>query len=72
MGAVNWNEWGQDGSGVIITRRVPCYGCGIEAIEECGKDRACLVGITPEEVMREVLRILRHGTGAADETNRLD
>jgi ADP-heptose:LPS heptosyltransferase/tetratricopeptide (TPR) repeat protein len=58
MGAVNWNEWGQDGSGVIITRRVPCYGCGIEAIEECGKNLACLVNITPEEVLREVLTLL--------------
>jgi ADP-heptose:LPS heptosyltransferase/tetratricopeptide (TPR) repeat protein len=70
MGAVNWNEWGQDGSGVIITRRVPCYGCGIEAIEECGKDRACLVDITPEEVMREVLRILRNGDVAGDSSFR--
>jgi ADP-heptose:LPS heptosyltransferase/tetratricopeptide (TPR) repeat protein len=64
MGAVNWNEWGQDGSGVIMTRRVPCYGCGIEAVEECGKDRACLVGITPDEVLREALKILRTGGGA--------
>jgi ADP-heptose:LPS heptosyltransferase len=64
LGAVNWNEWGQDGSGVIITRRVPCYGCGIEAIEECGKDRACLVDITPDEVLREVLKILRSGGSA--------
>jgi ADP-heptose:LPS heptosyltransferase/tetratricopeptide (TPR) repeat protein len=65
LGAVNWNEWGQDGSGVIMTRRVPCYGCGIEAIEECGKDRACLVDITPDEVLREVLKILRSGGSAA-------
>jgi ADP-heptose:LPS heptosyltransferase/tetratricopeptide (TPR) repeat protein len=61
MGAVNWNEWGQDGSGVIIARRVPCYGCGIEAVEECGKDIACLSGITPEEVLKEVLGIFRGG-----------
>jgi ADP-heptose:LPS heptosyltransferase len=50
MGAVNWSEWGQDGSGVILTRRVPCYGCGIELIEECGKGLPCLFGVSPDEV----------------------
>ncbi len=50
MGAVNWSEWGQDGSGIILTRRVPCYGCGIELIEECGKGLPCLLGVSPDEV----------------------
>ena len=50
MGAVNWSEWGQDGSGVILTRRVPCYGCGIELTEECGKELPCLLGVSPDEV----------------------
>ena len=43
MGAVPWQEWGQDGSGFIVTRRAPCYGCGIEDVADCGKGLPCLV-----------------------------
>ena len=41
MARLNWNEWGQEISGSIISRRVPCAGCAISTEpEECGKDFA--------------------------------
>jgi ADP-heptose:LPS heptosyltransferase len=51
MGQVNWNEWGQDGDGLIVSRRTPCCGCGIEDPSECGKDLACLTFIRPTEIL---------------------
>jgi ADP-heptose:LPS heptosyltransferase len=51
MARLNWSEWGQEISGRIVSRRVPCAGCGIGLHgEECGKDFACLRHIRPEEV----------------------
>jgi ADP-heptose:LPS heptosyltransferase/tetratricopeptide (TPR) repeat protein len=58
MGQVNWDEWGQEGDGVIVTRNVPCYGCGIEDASECGKELACLVHIKPREVYEALLPLL--------------
>jgi ADP-heptose:LPS heptosyltransferase/tetratricopeptide (TPR) repeat protein len=58
MGQVNWQEWGQEGDGLIVTRHVPCYGCGIVEAHECGKDLACLVHIRPEEVFAAVQQVL--------------
>ena len=57
MGAVNWREWGQE-FGFIVTRRTPCYGCGIEHIEDCGKGLPCLVNITVEDVFGAVEQAL--------------
>lgn len=55
----NWNEWGHENNGYIITRRVPCAGCNIERDpEECGKDFACITHITPEEVFRTVMEFV--------------
>ncbi len=52
----NWNEWGQDNSGVIISRRLPCAGCQIRDYpDECGKDFVCMTAISPEEVLQAVL-----------------
>lgn len=50
MGQVNWSEWGQDGEGFIVSKRIPCCGCGIEDASECGKGMICLDGLTPREV----------------------
>lgn len=51
MARLNWSEWGQEMTGRIISRRVPCAGCGIGLDgEDCGKDFACLRHIRPEEV----------------------
>jgi ADP-heptose:LPS heptosyltransferase len=59
MARNNWNEWGQENSGYIISRRVPCAGCLVwHNPEECGKDFACIRGIKPEEVMGAVLKLL--------------
>jgi ADP-heptose:LPS heptosyltransferase/tetratricopeptide (TPR) repeat protein len=57
MGQVNWDEWGQEGHGFILSRRVPCCGCGIEDVEDCGKNLACLVKISPEEAFAAVQEI---------------
>lgn len=54
MDQVNWNEWGQDGEGIILSRRIPCCGCGIEDPSECGKDLACLTQIKSEDVMQAI------------------
>jgi ADP-heptose:LPS heptosyltransferase len=59
MGQVNWNEWGQDGEGCIVSRRAPCCGCGIEDVSECGKALACLVQIRPRAVADAVLGAIR-------------
>jgi ADP-heptose:LPS heptosyltransferase len=51
MARLNWSEWGQEIAGRIVSRRVPCAGCGIGLHgEDCGKDFACLRHIRPEEV----------------------
>ena len=56
MARLNWNEWGQEQTGVIVSRRVPCAGCGIQDHpEECGRDFACLRLIQPEEVLAAAL-----------------
>lgn len=67
MGQVNWSEWGQEGEGEIISRRVPCCGCGIEDLADCGAALACLVHIRPEEVLAVLLRRL----GAAAPSGRM-
>ena len=56
---VNWNDWGQDLGGSIISRKVPCAGCQIyyEA-DECGKDAVCITKITAEEVFEEIARFI--------------
>lgn len=52
---INWNTWGHEGAGSIISRRVPCAGCDIfHDAEECGKDFACIRDITAEEVFAAV------------------
>ena len=63
MARLNWSEWGQEISGRIISRRVPCAGCGIGLDgEDCGKDFACLRYIQPEEVFAAAQELL----GACD------
>lgn len=59
MARLNWREWGQEMSGRIISRRVPCAGCGIGMDgEDCGKDFACLRHIRPEEVFAAARELL--------------
>jgi ADP-heptose:LPS heptosyltransferase len=55
----NWNEWGHENNGYVITRRVPCAGCNIHYDpEECGKGFACIVNISPDEVLRSVMEFV--------------
>jgi ADP-heptose:LPS heptosyltransferase len=59
MARLNWSEWGQEMTGRIVSRRVPCAGCaiGLES-EDCGKDFACIRHITPQEVLSAVEAVL--------------
>jgi ADP-heptose:LPS heptosyltransferase len=55
----NWNEWGHENRGYIISRKVPCAGCGVYFDpEECGKGFACIVNISPKEVFASVMTLL--------------
>ncbi|MBV8890319.1 MAG: tetratricopeptide repeat protein [Alphaproteobacteria bacterium] len=55
----NWNEWGHENRGYIISRRVPCAGCNVHHDpEECGKDFACLVNISVREVFETVMKFV--------------
>lgn len=55
----NGTEWSQSPAGVSITRNVPCAGCALHHNpEECAKGVVCITGISVEEVLREVLRVL--------------
>jgi ADP-heptose:LPS heptosyltransferase len=57
----NWMEWGQDSTGFIVTRKVPCAGCLIQTdleAQECGRDFVCLTAINAEEVLAAVNQIL--------------
>jgi ADP-heptose:LPS heptosyltransferase len=52
---IGWNEWGQEQTGVVITRQVPCAGCSLHHDpEECGQAVACITKITVPEVFEEV------------------
>ncbi len=54
---INWNEWGQEGAGYIISRKAPCSGCRIHHDpEECGKDFACIKHITVDEVFGAMMK----------------
>lgn len=55
---INWSEWGQEHTGVIISRKVPCAGCHIyHDPDECGKDFACMA-IGFDDVYRQVRRFV--------------
>ena len=48
---INWQEWGQEEVGTIMSRQVPCAGCAIfHDPEECGKDFCCIRDIRVKEV----------------------
>jgi ADP-heptose:LPS heptosyltransferase len=51
---LNWNEWGQDGQGAIVSKRVPCTGCGLNDIQLCGRSAVCIRSIEVEEVLEAV------------------
>ena len=56
---INWGEWGQELTGSIISRKVPCAGCMLYHDEdECGAAFACVTKIAPAEVFDAVARWL--------------
>jgi ADP-heptose:LPS heptosyltransferase len=63
MARLNWNEWGQEGEGLIVSRRVPCAGCGIIDGGDCGHGFVCLRNIRPEEVLDAALGLLGGAAG---------
>ncbi len=61
---LNWNEWGQEIGGLIISRKVPCAGCLLYFdydAHECGKDVACVTSISVDEVFTALLKLLSNG-----------
>lgn len=66
----NWREWGQEHTGVIVSRRVPCAGCGIAYDDAaCGKNFACISDIGSGEIAA-ALRALLSGSSPARSTSR--
>ncbi|MDB5688126.1 MAG: glycosyl transferase family 9 [Sphingomonas bacterium] len=60
MARNNWNEWGQENGGYIISRKVPCTGCLIHYdAEECGKDFVCMTNISVDEVFGAAEKLLQ-------------
>ena len=56
---IGWSEWGQEQTGVVISRQVPCAGCSVHYDpEECGQGVACVTKITVPEVFGEVKKLL--------------
>lgn len=56
---ISWIEWGQEQTGVIISRQVPCAGCALHhEPDECAQDIACVRHIKVEEVFAEVKKLL--------------
>jgi len=54
---INWSEWGQEHTGVVITRKLPCAGCSIyHDVDDCGKDFVCISAITLDDVYGAVRR----------------
>jgi ADP-heptose:LPS heptosyltransferase/tetratricopeptide (TPR) repeat protein len=52
---IAWDEWGQEQTGVIISRRVPCAGCSLHHDpEECAQGVACITRISVDEVLHEL------------------
>lgn len=56
---INWSEWGQELTGVVMSRKVPCAGCSLHHnSEECARDVVCVTKITVEEVFKQVSLLL--------------
>ncbi|CAB3782104.1 glycosyltransferase family 9 protein [Pararobbsia alpina] len=55
----DWREWGQEFTGVIIGRQVPCAGCQLYFDpEECAQGVPCINNISVDEVFRELRELL--------------
>ena len=54
---LNWEEWGQNQGGIILSRAVPCAGCGLNNRNACGRDAACITTIPVETVLKTALDV---------------
>ncbi|GAB6969071.1 hypothetical protein JCM25156A_31100 [Komagataeibacter kakiaceti JCM 25156] len=55
---LNWREWGHNRGGVNITRQVPCTGCGVNNLAQCGKEAVCIRSIPTNEVISEISKLM--------------
>ena len=60
---IDWREWAQEQTGLVISRRVPCAGCGIVDKRSCGKSFACIADIKVNEVLGAVRSLLAARAG---------
>ena len=57
---INWGEWGQELTGTILHRQVPCAGCHVyNDPEECGRDIVCVSNISVDEVWTAMLPYIK-------------
>ncbi|GBQ56486.1 glycosyltransferase family 9 protein [Komagataeibacter swingsii] len=57
LARLNWQEWGQNQRGVIVTKPVPCAGCIINNdLDSCDADTICIKSITVDDVYRAFLQ----------------
>ncbi|MBS1026470.1 glycosyltransferase family 9 protein [Gluconobacter cerinus] len=54
---LNWQEWGQNQGGIILSRAVPCAGCGLNNRDTCGRDAVCITTISVETVLKAALDV---------------
>lgn len=53
---INWQEWGQENVGVIVSRKMPCAGCALlHDAEECGRDFICVTDIKVDEIFEAMM-----------------
>ncbi|QHI95846.1 hypothetical protein GT348_05930 [Aristophania vespae] len=55
---LNWQEWGQNQGGLVISRKVPCAGCGVNDVRHCGVGALCLKTIPVDVVFQEALKLM--------------
>ncbi|GBQ63406.1 hypothetical protein AA103196_0580 [Ameyamaea chiangmaiensis NBRC 103196] len=52
---LNWQEWGQNRGGIILSRHVPCAGCGLNDRRACAKDAVCVTSIPVDDVFEAAM-----------------
>lgn len=57
---LNWNEWGQDSRGLIVTKKVPCCGCGLNDVKMCAKEVLCLTSIAVDDAFSALMDRWNH------------
>lgn len=64
LARLNWQEWGQNQRGIIVTKPVPCAGCIINNdLDSCDADTLCIRSITVDDVYRAFLQCFEKASG---------